>query len=100
MSRVALITGGGAYSLDFPLYYFHWSWDNTNLSTASGIGFTAAHLFFRKGWKVAIVDINRAGEQLARDINGDFYRANVKDYQSIAQAFEQVWNKYERIDFG
>ena len=76
--KIALITGG-----------------------AWGIGRAAAELFAREGAKVAIADIDEAsGVALARDIGASalFIRTDVTDEASVAAAFEQVRQRYDRFD--
>lgn len=52
-----------------------------------------------KGWLVAMCDIN-AKESLQKEFGdkASFHKTNVADYDSQAQAFQEVWNKYGRID--
>jgi NAD(P)-dependent dehydrogenase (short-subunit alcohol dehydrogenase family) len=52
-----------------------------------------------KGWQVAMFDI-RNNEELATALgdNASFHNCNVADYDSQAKAFQEVWDKYGRID--
>lgn len=52
-----------------------------------------------KGWKVAIADINE-NKKFAEELGdaASYHKCNVADYDSQAEAFQQVWNKYGRLD--
>lgn len=53
----------------------------------------------KKGWKVVIADIKsnaKFAEQLGEA--SSFCECNVADYDSQADMFQQVWDKYGRID--
>lgn len=52
-----------------------------------------------QGWRVAMADL-RPNEELASKLgeNGSYHECNVADYDSQAKAFQQVWDKYGRID--
>jgi NAD(P)-dependent dehydrogenase (short-subunit alcohol dehydrogenase family) len=52
-----------------------------------------------KGWKVAMFDIRENGE-LSRQLgdSASFHKCNVADYDSQAECFQAVWDKYGRID--
>lgn len=68
---------------------------------ASGIGLSTARLFASKGWTIAVADLNTlAGEQVAADLKGTFYKTNVSDYDNLADTFSKVWQKYGQLDFG
>ena len=55
----------------------------------------------KKGWKVVILDMKQAdGEKVAESINGDFFQVDVRSWSSQYVAFQKVWNKHGRIDFG
>ena len=79
--KVAVITGGG-----------------------SGIGRAAAMLMAQEGAKVAIIDrtLETAQETVRQLINeggsGLAIVADVADYQQMQQAFETIFDKYQRID--
>lgn len=57
----------------------------------------------RKGWNVAIVDLDSNMGKEAESKLGDqvhFVRANVADYDQQAAAFVETWAKWGRLDFG
>lgn len=65
----------------------------------SGMGMALARDLIKRGWKVAIADINENktfAEELAD--GASFHKCNVADYDSQADMFQNVWNKYGRID--
>ncbi|KAL5329675.1 hypothetical protein ACEPPN_003190 [Leptodophora sp. 'Broadleaf-Isolate-01'] len=77
MINVALITGG-----------------------ASGMGLAVATSLAQKGWAVSIADLNvEAGEKVAKEILGSFYRTDVRDFDSLTSTFDQVFKKHGQINF-
>ncbi|KAF2270872.1 15-hydroxyprostaglandin dehydrogenase, partial [Lojkania enalia] len=65
----------------------------------SGIGRALSRRLAKKGWNVVVADISDSAqfvEELGRGASS--IECNVADYESQAQMFEQVWNKYGRID--
>lgn len=52
-----------------------------------------------KGWQVAMVDLKR-NEPLEAKLgeNGSFHQGDVSDYDSQAKCFQEVWDKYGRLD--
>ncbi|KAJ9665476.1 hypothetical protein H2201_004358 [Coniosporium apollinis] len=52
-----------------------------------------------RGWQVAMADI-QANEELSKELgeNAAFFRCDVADYDSQAQTFQAVWDKYGRLD--
>ncbi|KAL6703768.1 hypothetical protein ACN47E_009067 [Coniothyrium glycines] len=75
-SQVAIVTGGN-----------------------SGIGEGLARRLVEKGWKVAILDV-RENEELGRELGdaASYHQCNVADYDSQAKSFQQVFERYGRID--
>ncbi|CAO2657444.1 Nn.00g035700.m01.CDS01 [Neocucurbitaria sp. VM-36] len=75
-SRVAIVTGGN-----------------------SGMGMGLVRRLVEKGWKVAVADIND-NKKFAEELGdaSSFHKCNVADYDSQAEMFQQVWDKYGRID--
>jgi len=66
---------------------------------ASGIGKAAAEAFAREGAKVVICDlIEEAGEQVASEIGGEFYKVNVTDRQAVQGWVDDVVEKNGHID--
>jgi 3-oxoacyl-[acyl-carrier protein] reductase len=66
---------------------------------AAGIGKAAAEAFAREGAKVVICDLaQEAGEQVAADINGDFYLINVTDRLAVQEWVDSVIEQYGQID--
>lgn len=53
----------------------------------------------KKGWKVAIADVN-PNAKFAEELGdaASFHKCDVADYDSQASMFQQVWDKYGRID--
>jgi NAD(P)-dependent dehydrogenase (short-subunit alcohol dehydrogenase family) len=51
------------------------------------------------GWQVAMADI-AAKESLQQELGdkASFYKCNVADYDSQAKMFQEVWDKYGRLD--
>ncbi|KAF1842347.1 NAD(P)-binding protein [Cucurbitaria berberidis CBS 394.84] len=74
--RVAIVTGGN-----------------------SGMGMGLVRKLVEENWKVAIADINE-NEEFAEELGqgSSFHKCNVADYDSQADMFQQVWDKYGRID--
>ncbi|KAF2691948.1 hypothetical protein K458DRAFT_473589 [Lentithecium fluviatile CBS 122367] len=65
----------------------------------SGMGMGVVEKLVQRGWKVAIADIQENKDFAVK--LGDassFYKCDVADYDSQAQMFQQVWDKYGRID--
>lgn len=55
----------------------------------------------KRGWKVVILDYNRQeGEQVAVDIDADFFEVDVRSWKQQYEAFEVIFQRYGRIDFG
>lgn len=74
--RVCLITGG-----------------------AAGIGKATAIRFAEEGAKVIICDLaEEAGQQVAKEIGGKFYRVNVADRQEVQAWVEDVLQEFGRVD--
>ncbi|MFN2152371.1 MAG: beta-ketoacyl-ACP reductase [Anaerolineales bacterium] len=66
---------------------------------ASGIGKAAAEGFAREGAKVIICDlVEEAGEQVASEIGGDFYKVNVTDRQAVQDWVDDVVEKFGHVD--
>ena len=70
---------------------------------ASGIGAAAARLFAERGARVALVDLDEAGEAVARsirDAGGEaiFCRADVADDEAVARAVARTVDHYGRLD--
>lgn len=54
-----------------------------------------------KGWKVIVFDWNEdAGSKVAEEIGGDFFKVDVRSWEDQFQAFEKVYERYSRLDFG
>lgn len=54
-----------------------------------------------QGWKVVILDWNHEqGKRVAEDIDGDFFKVDVREWAHQFEAFEKVFDKYGRVDFG
>jgi NAD(P)-dependent dehydrogenase (short-subunit alcohol dehydrogenase family) len=65
------------------------------------MGEALATHFVSKGWRVACVDIQRGpGEALAASLgpNAHFWETNVADYDSQARMFQDVFEKWGRVD--
>ncbi|KAH7402502.1 hypothetical protein BKA66DRAFT_564417 [Pyrenochaeta sp. MPI-SDFR-AT-0127] len=74
--RVAIVTGGN-----------------------SGMGMGIVQKLVTQGWNVAIADINES-KTFADELGNasSFHKCNVADYDSQAEMFQQVWDRYGRID--
>lgn len=65
------------------------------------MGQAVARDLIRKGWTIAVIDLDRkAGYLAAEEYGGIFVPTNVTNWESILNAFERVWETYGRIDFG
>jgi NAD(P)-dependent dehydrogenase (short-subunit alcohol dehydrogenase family) len=65
------------------------------------MGEALATHFVSKGWLVACLDLQREpGEALVSSLgpNAHFWEANVADYDSQARVFQDVFDKWGRID--
>jgi len=66
---------------------------------SSGMGEALSRHLISKGWLVAMSDI-QPKEELVKEF-GDkaaYFKTNVADYDSQAQTFQAVWDKWGRID--
>ena len=67
--------------------------------SASGFGKGIAKKFSEEGAKVILVDINKEElEKVAKNLNQDFFYADVSSYISMQKLSKYVFNKYESID--
>ena len=65
------------------------------------MGLAVSRALSRKGWKVAVADMNsQSGESAAKEVDGLFVKTDVTDYDNQAAAFAKTWDTYGRIDFG
>ena len=66
---------------------------------AAGIGKAAAEAFVREGAKVVICDLaEEAGEQVASELGGDFYKVNVTDRQAVQAWVDAILDENDHID--
>ncbi len=66
---------------------------------AAGIGKATAKKFAGEGAKVVICDVSKeAGQQVARELGGDFYKVDVTDRQAVQTWVDNVAEEHERID--
>ena len=67
---------------------------------ASGIGYSTAELFIKKGAKVALFDMNNNVAQIAQEISDECMGVNVDicDENQIVSAVESVIKRFGRID--
>lgn len=92
--KVAFITGAGKPTLVAKYL-------RVLTGSASGMGQAVARDLVKKGWTIAVIDLDRTtGKAAAKEFGGIFVATNVFVYESIANAFERVWEEYGRIDFG
>ncbi|KPM46510.1 hypothetical protein AK830_g171 [Neonectria ditissima] len=67
---------------------------------ATGMGNAVAVDLAGKNWKIAILDWNeKVGLKAAQDIDGDFFRVDVRSWRDQYEAFETLWGRYGRVDF-
>lgn len=67
---------------------------------ASGMGLAVATSLAQKGWKVNIADLNdQAGERAASDLQGNFFKTDVKDYTSLHSTFRKTFETHGKINF-
>lgn len=66
---------------------------------AAGIGKATAIRFAEEGAKVVICDLaEEAGEAVAKEIGGKFYKVNVADRQAVQEWVDDVIEAYGRVD--
>lgn len=66
---------------------------------AAGIGKATALRFAEEGATVVICDVNEeAGQAVAAEVDGDFYKINVVDRQEVQAWVDDVMAKYGRLD--
>lgn len=66
---------------------------------AAGIGRATALRFAEEGAKVIICDVNvEAGEEVAAQVEGEFYQVNVADREAVQAWIDAVLAKHGRID--
>lgn len=74
----------------------------TKYIIASGIGFSVAEALSKLGdWEINIIGNNEEkGQKAAASLpNTKFYRANVSEYEELANAFHAVFESAQRLDF-
>lgn len=65
------------------------------------MGEAVAKNLAKKGWQIAILDMNeKSGEAVAKEVGGSFYKTDVTSQDSQEAAFVKVWEKHGQIDFG
>lgn len=66
---------------------------------SNGIGKATCQKFAAEGAHVIIWDLNKeAGEQLARELNGEFYKVNTANRNEVSEATTSIVEKHGRID--
>ncbi|CAG9983917.1 unnamed protein product [Clonostachys byssicola] len=66
---------------------------------SSGMGEALAEDLASQGWQVAMADIKENPQISSRlGENASYHYCNVADYDSQAQCFQSVWDKYGRLD--
>ncbi|MGC9399835.1 MAG: beta-ketoacyl-ACP reductase [Anaerolineae bacterium] len=66
---------------------------------AAGIGKATALRFAEEGATVVICDVNEeAGNQVAEEIGGDFYKVDVTDREAVQAWVDDVVEKHGRVD--
>lgn len=76
---------------------------SNSILSASGIGLSLTKHLLGRGYKVGMCDVNaEAGNTLSADLGDDvvFIKCDVTEYEEQTEAFQQVWNKWGRLDFG
>lgn len=65
----------------------------------SGMGTALSIDLASKGWQVAMADIQpNADLQQQLGDNASYHHCDVADYDSQATCFQEVWDKYRRLD--
>ena len=65
---------------------------------ANGIGKATCRKFAEEGATVVIWDLNDAGEELAKEVKGEFMKVNTADYEAVGDATARVIDQFKRID--
>ncbi|KFY09378.1 hypothetical protein V491_08209 [Pseudogymnoascus sp. VKM F-3775] len=64
------------------------------------MGLAVATSLSKKGWTVNIADLNvQRGEEAAAELLGSFFKADVNNYDSLSNVFDQVFQKYTKLNF-
>lgn len=65
----------------------------------SGMGEALTEDLVSKGWQVAMADIQQNNALTAKlGDKASFHHCDVADYDSQAKTFQEVWDKYGRLD--
>jgi NAD(P)-dependent dehydrogenase (short-subunit alcohol dehydrogenase family) len=92
--RVAIVTGASVSQLVRHLL----SRTSTDI-VQSGMGTALSIDLAGKGWQVAMADIQpNADLQKQLGDNASYHHCDVADYDSQAKCFQEVWDKYGRLD--
>lgn len=65
------------------------------------MGDALARNLISKGWNVACFDVQQAaGEKLVAELGerAHFIKCNIADYADQAKAYQQVWDRWGRLD--
>jgi NAD(P)-dependent dehydrogenase (short-subunit alcohol dehydrogenase family) len=68
---------------------------------ASGMGLEVARLLAKQNrWALHLFDLNeKAGAEAATELSATFYKVDISSYESLANAFDAVFQTTKRLDF-
>lgn len=91
--RVAIVTGASVSIHCAPSLF------GLTDNIKSGMGTALSIDLVSKGWQVAMADI-QPNSELQQKLGEDasYHHCNVADYDSQATCFQEVWDKYGRLD--